>query len=333
MIPFAKPLLPSFDKLEPYLKRVDDNRYYSNTGPLALEYEARLSEMFDAPCVSASNATSALTACLSAQCLPDGSKVACPSWTFEATPASIIAAGHVPVFVDVGNDSVVSFPIPKVESVILVSPFGIRIEAEQYNIPIIIDAAAGFDSAKASDIPTVISTHATKAFGTGEGGFVVCKDEALVKKIRHILNFGFDETREIKTCGINGKLSEYHAAVGLASLGEWPEKKEKWLAVHRLYSKYLGTLYGDQTEYATATVNVTIPVEADPVAKGLEAMGVGSRTQMYGCHLQPAFAHFPRTELPNTEHLMGYTIHLPCYVDMTEDEVAHVVKCLREAVV
>ncbi len=284
-----KPLLPTVDKLLPYLSRIDASRHYSNFGPLNEEYQERLQGLFGAPCVTASSATSALTATLMALQLPPGSLVAVPSWTFVATPAAIVAAGHVPYFVDVGDYS----KAKSANAIVAVAPLGAPLDLQQWKnskVPVVIDAAAGFDSfstlCKIGKWPVIISTHATKVFGTGEGGFVTCQDTKLLEKIKRIINFGFNDKRESEVFGINAKLSEYHAAVGLAGLDEWSGKRERYLRKTKIYG----------LDYAVSLVGVK--------------SGEG-RKRVYGCHKHKAFKDCPRTELPVTEKLMRETFFVP----------------------
>lgn len=332
-IPYSRPLLPDPIALLPYLHKIHRNRYYSNTGPLVIEFEERLQKLFGAPCVTASSCTSALTACLIALDLPKGSFVACPSWTFPATPASIVSAGHIPYFVDVQEDTqALTWGVTNAKAVVMVSPFGQPIKSswEEFNritnIPIIVDAAAGFDAfstiCKPWKIPVCISTHATKTFGTGEGGFVICTNEPFLKRVRHILNFGMDAERNIERCGINGKLSEYHAATGLAGLDEWSIKRCYWM-------KKKG-LYGGVGEYAQSTMTVKLDVSAAHIAQKLQAMGIEAKHGLYGCHIKNAFKYYPRTNLAVTEDLMDKIIYLPLSVDMTHRDIENVKSSLRK---
>ncbi len=84
--------------------------------------------------------------------------------------------------------------------------------------------------------PVVLSLHATKVFGVGEGGVVLCRDAELVKACKRDLNFGFLGDRVAHTNGVNGKMSEYHAAVGLAELDGWPDKRTAFLRVTQAYA-------------------------------------------------------------------------------------------------
>jgi dTDP-4-amino-4,6-dideoxygalactose transaminase len=335
-VPYQRPLLPTADKIAPYLERIDDNRYYSNSGHLVLEFEQRLADLFGAPCVTASSATSALTACLLALDLPKGSFIACPSWTFVATPASIVAAGHIPYFFDCCEDgiSTVASATWDCSAIVLVAPFGAPVGSSKLlsgyiNIPILIDAAAGFDAfstvCKPGKIPVVISTHATKTFGTGEGGFVTCSDEPFLKRVRNILNFGMNEKREIETCGLNGKMSEYHAAVGLAGLDEWKSKRIDWIQ-KKLW--YAGEITCHHIAQSTMAVRLNVP--AAPIVEKLVAHGIEAKHGLYGCHTKDAFKNYPRTSLSITEDLIDKTVYLPFSVDLREEEIHYVCKTLRE---
>jgi dTDP-4-amino-4,6-dideoxygalactose transaminase len=284
-----KPLLPTFDKLEPYLKRIDENRYYTNVGPLCLEYEKRLEGLFGAPCITGSSATSLLTATLMAYDLPRNSLVAMPSYTFPATAAAVVSAGLVPYFCDVNENGIMESYYDKTKAIIIVAAFGYPVDFSTWEllhntlrIPVIIDAAAGFDAfstvCKPVKCPVVISTHATKTFSTAEGGFVTCHDQPLLEKIRRITNFGLSPERRIEYTGLNAKFSEYHAAVGLASLDEWPEKRLKLLHAVKPYG----------LDYAITQIPV-------------RGQGVKGR---YGCHFHDAYKNYPRTDLPITEVLI-----------------------------
>jgi dTDP-4-amino-4,6-dideoxygalactose transaminase len=334
-----KPLLPDYLRLEPYMRKIDTNRYYSNYGELVTTFERRLGELFGAPCVTASSATSVLTATIMALDLPKGSFIACPSWSFVATAAAIVAAGHVPYFSEVDKRSgIMWMPNKEVSAYLWVAPFGtpcqVNPEYGEIGKPVIIDAAAGFDSfstiCKPSKCPVVISTHCTKPFGTGEGGFVTCHDEPLLKKIRHILNFGIKSHTSVPYIGFNGKMSEYHAAVGLAELDGWPEKRERWILVRGWYEQAFSPPKFER--WASSSYPLKLNVAAAPVIEALNQKGIMAYAPRYGIHHLKAYKDYPRTELTVTEELMEKTIMLPFYVDMSKEEVEYVVEELKKCV-
>lgn len=285
----VRPLLPSADKLLPYLQRIDASRHYTNFGGLNSEFQERLEVLFGAPCITGSSATSLITAVLMSYDLPHGSLVAMPSWTFPATAAAVVSAGLNPYFVDVDHEGVIGKILYPVSAMIVVSPFGRPLDMTGFNgleIPVIIDAAAGFDAfstvCKPQKNPVIISTHATKSFGTGEGGFITCHDNDLLEKVRRITNFGFTPERNIEHTGLNAKLSEYHAAVGLAGIDGWGQKRKLLLE----QTKKFGIDY--------AITQIPVSVSDYPDAKK------GS----YGVHTHPAYSKYPRNDLPVTEKLM-----------------------------
>ncbi len=285
-----KPLLPKTEKLIPYLERIDENRWYTNYGELEEEYRYRISELFGAPCITGSSATSLLTATLMAYNLPKGSMVALPSYTFPATAAAVVSAGHIPFFCDVESDGIINTGgvNPNCKAMIVVAPFGKYPGewgkfAELHGVPVIIDGAAAFDvystTHKPTDCPIIISTHATKSFGTGEGGLLFSHDALLLERVRRITNFGLTPDRRIEYTGLNCKFSEYHAAVGLTQLDEWPEKREKLLEAVKPYG----------IDYAITQVAV----------RGEGKMGV------YGCHQHNAYKDFQRTDMEVTDDLIA----------------------------
>src|SRR5207245_1355138 len=108
-------------------------------------------------------------------------------------------------------------------------------------IPVIIDGAASFaglverPEASLGAIPVALSFHATKAFATGEGGAVATEDVALARRVAQALNFGISGVRDSRMASTNGKMSEYHAAVGLAELDGWTEKLAAFRVVAERY--------------------------------------------------------------------------------------------------
>src|SRR5262249_19336682 len=134
-----------------------------------------------------------------------------------------------------------------VGAVMPVAPFGRPIDGARWDafradtgVPVVIDAAAGFDSLIPGPTPAVVSLHATKVLGTGEGGFVVSTDAALVRRVRIASNFGIDPNRQSVIAATNAKMSEYHAAVGHAALDEWSGTRSEWTAVAGAYRNAVG---------------------------------------------------------------------------------------------
>ena len=303
-IEIMRPLLPKKEAITKYLDRIDESRWYSNGGALVKEYESRLQSRFGVPAVATSSCTSALTACLLALDLPRGSTVAVPSFTFAATVHAILAAGHLPYFVDMNPLwSIDMWPAEHllktahpVNAAIYVSQFGAPVKIDvldeatkRSGIPIIVDAAGAFDAQPVGKTPVCISTHCTKVFGSGEGGMVLSSDAEFLNKVREICNFGFDYARDVAHIGINGKMSEYHAAVGLASLDTWSETREKWHEIKKYYVEAFSDISLPNPLYSLDWVgslfNIRLSVPVEPLIKKLADKGVMAR-QIWGnaCH-------------------------------------------------
>lgn len=349
MVPIMRPKLVSAMAVLPYLRQIDENRWYSNWGPLNAEYERRLSEMFNAHVVTCSSATAGLTAALMAL-FPYHYKtrrmIGVTSWTFCATVSAVFASGNRPLLLDVGEDNVLSTSSSGgCQGYVVTCPLGAPIDIQRwqefsdtFKIPVVIDAAASFDSLhkmRVGKLPVVVSTHCTKVMSSGEGGFVLSQDKELIEEIRRITNHGMLPNKNIEQIGFNGKLSEYHAAVGLAELDAWPRKREQWLQVQEWY--------GEQTDWVTSTHDELLAVPAAPVVERLAEKGIQSRASWYGlCHLQDAYTkiwtdamgHDGTIKMPmaRTEMLREKTIFLPKFCDMKKEEVFFVLeqldKCL-----
>ncbi len=355
-IPVAKPRLPSFDQVAPYLRRIDQTQWYSNGGPLVQELERRLEAHVGAgvaQVTTVANATLGLALALMAYDLPAGSLCLVPAWTFAATGHAIELAGLIPWIVDVDIDSWTLKPggalkmlddAPGVVSAVMpVSPFGAPVCTEKWEkfrertkLPVVIDAAAAFDSIQASSIPAVVSLHATKLLGLGEGGFIVTIDPNYIEEIQKRANFGFWNSREATVRSLNGKMSEYAAAVGLAALDIWNETRADFARVASSYRAALENAEVDLPHdfgrsWVSSTVIVSAPkVGADALANALAEKGIGSRRWWGGgLHRHRAFEACPRMPTPNTDRLVENVIGLPCWRDLSDEQVTQICKIVR----
>lgn len=354
VINVARPLMPEADRLLPYLRRIDASRIYSNLGPLVRELQDRLSAHFGLPSgtvATATNATVGLAVALAAVGARRNRYCLMPAWTFAASAHAVVAAGLKPYFLDVDPESWALKPAAvleavdrigagKIGAVMPVSPFGGRIDAsawdvfhEQTRIPVVIDAAAAFDTVRPSLVPAVVSLHATKVLGAGEGAFVLTRDTAIVNEIQRRSNFGFRGAREARVVATNAKMSEYAAAVGLASFDVWAETRAAWLAVATVYREAIAGKAGISGMpglggHATSTILVRLGEgygNISAIALQLAAEGISTRQWWgRGLHREEAFAACRRDPLPETDRLASQTIGLPCSVDMPRRDVERV---------
>lgn len=358
-IAVMRPKLPAAGRIGPYLEQIDAARIYSNFGPLNTAFERRLAARFgvpDAAVSTISNATDGLSLALQALGAQPGSLCLMPAWTFIASAHAALAVGLQPYFLDVDDTSwalepeAVKARLPglpgPVGAVMPVAPFGSPIDGARWDrftdetgVPVVIDAAAGFDALTPSRTPAVVSLHATKVLGIGEGGFVLSRDADLIKDIRQRSNFGFYNSRIAQMGASNAKLSEFHAAVGLAAMDEYDESRAEWLQAADHYARRFGATNGlsFQPGFGRTWVGSACVLRlAEPEGAALEAAlargGVETRRWWGdGAHRHPPTASLPRDPLPVTEMLVDSTLAVPFYRDLPEAAAAHVVSLVAEA--
>jgi len=356
-IPLMKPCLPDRKALEPYLDEIDKNRWYTNNGPLERRFEERLAKTFGVEAhqiICVSNGTQALSISLRTVARSPAGCCLMPSFTFAATPHAAVVAGLAPYFLDVEPDSWALDPqaikslLPSIElpisAIVPVAPFGSSIDIDAWDvfhyetgIPVVIDAAAGFDHARPGNSPVIISLHATKAMGIGEGGFVLCGDDRIADEIRAGRNFGFINQRVSEIPGTNAKLSEFGAAVGLAALDIWPSTRVRLcdLAGHfvDLFAGLdcLSFAPGFSVHNAITTCNVAFKEPlASSVIYELGQTGVEARRWWnYGCHKEPVFSGCAKGNLDVTEYLTERVVGLPYFLDLDLKQI----KRIRDAVI
>jgi dTDP-4-amino-4,6-dideoxygalactose transaminase len=214
---------------------------------------------------------------------------------------------------------------------------------ERTGIPIVIDGAATFETATSQperilgELPVAMSFHATKAFATGEGGCVASTETVLVEQIGQALNFGFWGSRDSATPSLNGKLSEYHAAVGLAELDGWPAKRDQLEGVVALYVDAFASVGLSDRLVCAPTVGLSYILfragdvaESACVQRSLRARGIDFRLWYgRGVHDHTHFADVARGRLDTAEDLAARLIGLPVAPDLAPDEVRRVADAVR----
>lgn len=364
-IPLLIPRMPSADKIYPYLRKIDQNRIYTNYGPLNAEFENRLASelgqgLSSSHLTTVSNCTVGLELAIQALSLPANALVLLPSLTFVATATAIVRAGATPLFSDIDPAGWCLTPDiaeralkngERFDLVMPVSTFGKQHDVVAWDaftartgVPVLIDAAGAFGNqpvGRTTDV--VFSFHATKSIGSGEGGLVLSFDEDRIRRIRQLANFGIDAVRgELMGMGTNGKLSEYHAAVGLAALDEWPDIVERRRALHVRYLEGLARacpavgLQEKDPDGIYPLLPVLLPESMDALVVGAELREKGIDTRRWYCpplHAHNVLSHF-RTcgDLPVTTSIGHRILGLPFFADISEDDVRTVIDALAHSV-
>ena len=358
-IPVLRPLLPPTDRLIPYLQRIDANRIYTNFGPLYYEFLDRLSDHLSCDSGSVACASSGTAAIASSILAVAGRPRAgrtvaiVPAFTFPGSALAAELCGYRVIFADVSAESWTLDPsvvrniphIDKVGVVIPVAPFGHPVDPRVWKrfqaetgIPIVIDAAACFEAIARepgryiSDIPSVLSFHATKSFSTGEGGCVISRDPDLIDRVTQSLNFGFVENRETEVSGFNGKMNEYNAAVGLAELDSWGEKQSALQGLGLMYQEAceargiahkLTTAPKVCSSYILFSADETQETKA--IESNLDAAGISFR-RWYGPALsrQKYFLHTANPHCPIADRLADTILGLPVAPDLDVETVSRI---------
>ncbi len=342
MIPLLVPDLPTTEELLPWLKCIDNNKWYSNFGPLVQKFELELTDLFNSNLTTVNSGTSALELSLLALELPIGSKVLLPAFTFPATVTAVKYIGLQPVFTDIDPNSWLLTPniarqiLDKIayDVVIPVTTFGHPQSAEEWdqfnkdtNITVLIDAASSFGNQPIGKrCITTFSLHATKAFGIGEGGLIVSDSAEFIQQVRTLSNFGFENGVIVKS-GSNAKLSEYHAVVGLAQLRRWEQITQKREIIWNIYQKYLAktTLQSMPKNHIPAILSVKIKDDIPILAN----QQIRTRRWYYPpLYKHPAFTDIVKISpqendyLPITENLS--LLGLPFHTSLTEEEISYI---------
>ena len=366
-VPVLRPLLADADRLLPYLRQIDTARIYTNWGPLASELERRLAGHFglgENCVVSAGSGTVALIGAIlssAGRAKPDRPFALIPAFTFVATAIAVEQCGYLPYLVDVSADTWLLDVDQQVDHSLLnqtgllvaVAAFGRPVAQEactafrrRTGIPVVIDAGASFEAVSADpnryigDVPAAMSFHATKSFATGEGGCVVTTDAQLSTLVTRALNFGFFAERMCSSASTNGKMSEYHAAVGLAELDDWPRKHAALLALADRYrarfdsaglaARFLGApgVAGCYALFRCADID-----EANRVQRSLTRSNIEFRLWYGGGLLEhPHFHDVPHDSLTVTQRIAPLIVGLPVAADLTETVLERIVTALETSV-
>ncbi|WP_372997168.1 DegT/DnrJ/EryC1/StrS family aminotransferase [Marinobacter sp.] len=266
MIPVTKPYLPNRRKLEKYLDGIYERNWLTNNGPLVEELSRRLEAYLGVDnLLLVANGTMALQVAYRALGIekPLNGKAAeavTTPFTFAATASSLEWEGVKPVFSDIdpdtwclASDGIGAVITSETRAIVPVHVFGnaceiekIQAIADQNNLKVIYDAAHAFgvdykgeSLLKAGDAST-LSFHATKVFHTIEGGAIVFKKRDDLEKAKSLINFGITGPDEINELGINSKMSEFNAAMGLCVLDEMEENFSGRKRVWDIYREEMG---------------------------------------------------------------------------------------------
>jgi dTDP-4-amino-4,6-dideoxygalactose transaminase len=355
----TSPYLPPLEEVLPYLEEIWDSKWLTNGGPFHQRFETALRDRLGVPEISLfSNATVALV-CALQELRITGDVITTP-YSFVATSHSLIWNGIRPIFVDIDPDTLNLDPdriaaaiTPQTTAILAVHCYGhpcdvrgIQEVADTYNLKVIYDAAHAFGvevgdgSVLNHGDLAVLSFHATKVFNTFEGGALVSKDPQAKRRIDWLKNFGHAGETTVVATGINGKMHEFSAALGLVQLEHLDHVLERRRAVDALYRerlagvpgiRLLGPSPGERVSnyaYFPILLDGRYPLGRDELGDLLHSKGIRSRRYFY-----PLISDFPmyrtlpsagRANLPVAADVTERVLCLPIYPDLPLETVERI---------
>ncbi len=363
----GQPNIGNRDALTWRIVNMLDRRWFTNNGPYVQEFEERIADLVGVRhCVAICNATVALE--IAVRALGLHGEVIVPAFTFVATAHALQWQEITPVFCDIDPAThnidpaqVERLITPRTTGIIGVHIWGrpcnveaLESIARRRNLKLLFDAAHGFACSHQGAMigsfgnAEVFSFHATKFFNSFEGGAIVTNDDDLAHRLRLMRNFGFEGYDNVVDVGVNGKMTEVAAAMGLTSL----ESLEDFVSVNRCnywsYREALGGLPGiklvrynererNNFHYIILEVDEAgAGISRDDLAALLYAEQVLVRRYFYpGCHrMEPYRSYFPNAGLllPETERLSQRVLALPNGQNIGQAEVERIAALIRMAV-
>lgn len=360
----TRPELPPLEEFLPFLERIWDSRVLTNGGPFHQELEQALCAYLGVEHLALfSNGTLALITAL--QALRINGEVITTPYSFVATAHSLLWNGIKPVFADICPQTLNLDPkrleaaiTPHTTAIMPVHCYGqpcdveaIQKIADNYNLRVIYDAAhafgvrdAGGSILRYGDL-SVLSFHATKVFNTFEGGAIICPDAKTKQRIDQLKNFGYIDEVTVVAPGINGKMSEFNAALGLLQLKRVDQALTRRRQIGEMYCNLLEGLPGircvfdknSNTNYSyfPILVDSDYPIGRDGLYQRLRDHDIVARRYFY-----PLISDFPmyrgspsagRSNLPVAADAASKVLSLPIYPSLSDSSIQEIVSLIATA--
>jgi dTDP-4-amino-4,6-dideoxygalactose transaminase len=354
MIPITKPFLPPQEEYLKLLSGIWQRQWLTNMGPLASNLELALKDHLNVNhLLFVTNGTVALE--LAMKALDIKGEVITTAFSFVATASSIVWGGCKPVFVDIDPESLNLDPAkieaaitPETTAIIATHVYGnpcdveaIDVIAKKHNLKVIYDGAHAFGVEvngrsifDYGDVSTC-SLHATKLYHSIEGGLVMTQSGEILKKLALMRNFGFNGPEAFAELGINGKNSEFHAAMGLVNLKHVEDISQKRKAISDHYDDNLKGLRARRPTWHAGSENnysyYPLVFEDEEVMLAaieyLKVHEIFTRRYFYPA-LSTSLPYLESQVLPITDDITKRVLCLPLYPDLTLEEVDFISRLL-----
>lgn len=306
-ITVTKTELPPLRDYVRYLEAIWRSHWVTNNGTYLLDLEKKLQHILKTKYVIAvTNGTIALQLVLKALPKHSGEIITTP-FTFQATTNVIAWEGFTPVFADIDKATWNIDPVAveklitkKTAAILAVHVYGnacdveaLEVIAKKYNISLLFDSAHAFDVmymgkqlAQYGDFST-LSFHATKTFHTIEGGAIIAKDAKSYELLKLLRNFGIKNEEEVVSCGINAKMNEFSAAMGLLNLANSAQRLVRREKIYEAYVKnlpdavVLPSMTVSKQNYTYFPILLSSKSTRNRLYEYLNSKGVGTRKYFY----------------------------------------------------
>jgi dTDP-4-amino-4,6-dideoxygalactose transaminase len=353
LLQVTRPILPSLEELTPYLERIWDTGVLTNGGVFHNDLETALAAYLGVEKISAfCNGTIALLTAVRA--LGITGEVITTPFTFAATPHALAWNGIRPIFTDIDPRTFNLDPrrieeaiTESTTAILAVHVYGVPCDidaisdiASRHNLKVIYDAAHAFGvechcgSLLNHGDASILSFHATKVFHTLEGGAVTCKSREDQQRVERLRNFGIINEVETSGIGLNGKLNEIQASIGLLNLKHIDEAIAKRKSIAEAYRHGLSDLgylelacetsvIRDNYAYYPVLVREDAKPTRDEVADVLLANGIRARKYFYPLvnSFEPYSQYSSPEQTPVARSISDRILCLPIFPDMTDAEV------------
>ncbi|MBR7781164.1 DegT/DnrJ/EryC1/StrS family aminotransferase [Undibacterium luofuense] len=359
----TRPYLPPLDELMPDFREIWDSRVLTNSGPYHQALEKALAEYLEVEYVSLfCNATIALVTAL--QALKVSGEVVTTPYSFVATSHSLLWNNIRPVFADINPvtlnldpDAIERAITEHTTAIMPVHCYGVPCDteaiqkiADKYKLSVIYDAAHAFGVKRNSgnlfaegDI-SVLSFHATKVFNTLEGGAIVCRTPEMKRHIDHLKNFGFVDEVTVVEAGINGKMNEMQAAIGLHQLSYLDDALSRRRIIDTRYREALHRVEGvncmavfkdaaSNYAYFPVLINDAYPISRDALYALLRENGIFARRYFFPLISNFAmYQHFPSADpanLPVASQVARQVLCLPIYPELNDEDLQRIISLVQ----
>jgi len=361
----TQPSLPDLHEFIPYLGKIWDSKWLTNNGPFHQQLEKEMADFLGVKYISLfANGTLALLTAL--QVLRITGEVITTPYSFVATTHALWWNNIKPVFVDIepefcnlNPEKIEAAITPKTTAILPVHIYGnpckvepIQEIANIYGLKVIYDAAHSFGvTYKGQSICnygdlSILSFHATKVFTTMEGGAIVCHDEVTKKRIDYLKNFGFAGETKVMAPGINSKMNEIQAALGLLQLKYHKQNIEKRKIIADTYHKELSEIDGISLLPEPVDTNLNysyFSIFVDEKEYGMNRDELYEKLKLHNIYgrryFYPLISEFPMYKglesakpgnLPVAKKMADSVICLPIYTDLDDQKIKNITVIIKD---